>query len=114
MAGETQPVLGVVGGSGVYELDGLEDARWEKVESPFGAPSDQLLFGTLGGIQLVFLPRHGRGHGIPPSEIDYRANIDALKRAGVPEIVSMRAVGSPARSTRRAPASSSTTASEVS
>ncbi len=94
MAGETQPVLGVVGGSGVYELDGLEDARWEKVESPFGAPSDQLLFGTLGGIQLVFLPRHGRGHGIPPSEIDYRANIDALKRAGATDLVSLSACGS--------------------
>jgi len=94
MAGETQPVLGVVGGSGVYELDGLEDARWEKVESPFGTPSDQLLFGTLGGIPLVFLPRHGRGHGIPPSEIDYRANVDVLKRAGVTDLVSLSTCGS--------------------
>jgi len=94
MAGETQPVIGVVGGSGIYELGGLDDARWKKVESPFGAPSDQFLFGTLGGIQLVFLPRHGRGHRIPPSEIDYRANIDALKRAGVTDLVSVSACGS--------------------
>jgi 5'-methylthioadenosine phosphorylase len=87
-------VFGVVGGSGVYELDGLEDARWEKVESPFGAPSDALLRGRLGGVEVVFLPRHGRGHRIPPSEIDYRANIDALKRAGVTDLVSVSACGS--------------------
>ncbi len=79
MAEGRQPVVGIVGGSGVYELDGLRNARWEKIESPFGAPSDELLFGELGGVELVFLPRHGRGHRIPPSEIDYRANIDALK-----------------------------------
>ena len=94
MSGETQPVIGVVGGSGIYELDGLEDARWKRVESPFGAPSDQLLFGTLDGVRLVFLPRHGRGHCIPPSEIDYRANIDALKRAGATDLVSLSACGS--------------------
>ena len=94
MAAQAQPVLGVVGGSGVYELDGLEGARWEKVESPFGAPSDELLFGELGGVSLVFLPRHGRGHALPPSAINYRANIDALKRAGVTDLLSVSACGS--------------------
>jgi len=88
------PVLGVVGGSGVYGLEGLENARWEKVESPFGAPSDALLLGELGGLRLVFLPRHGRGHPLPPSAIDYRANVDALKRAGVTDLVSISACGS--------------------
>ena len=90
----TPPVIGVIGGSGVYEIDGLADVRWEKVESPFGAPSDDLLFGTLDGQKMVFLPRHGRGHRIPPNEVNYRANIDAMKRAGVTEIVSISACGS--------------------
>ncbi len=94
MAERRQPVVGIVGGSGVYDLDGLRNARWEKVESPFGAPSDELLFGELGGVELVFLPRHGRGHRIPPSEVDYRANIDALKRAGVTDLISVSACGS--------------------
>src|SRR6185295_19113244 len=75
-------VIGVLGGSGVYELDGLEGARWERVASPFGEPSDAILRGRFGGAEYAFLPRHGRGHRIPPSEIDFRANIDALKRAG--------------------------------
>jgi 5'-methylthioadenosine phosphorylase len=88
------PVLGILGGSGVYDIDGLTEKRWVKVESPFGAPSDELLFGRLGGQQLVFLPRHGRGHRISPSEINYRANIDALKRSGVTDIVSISACGS--------------------
>ncbi len=88
------PVLGILGGSGVYELESLGGARWEKVESPFGAPSDELLIGELDGIQLVFLPRHGRGHRLPPSEINYRANIDALKRSGVTDLVSLSACGS--------------------
>jgi 5'-methylthioadenosine phosphorylase len=88
------PVLGVLGGSGVYGLEGLEGARWEKAESPFGAPSDALLRGCLGGVPLVFLPRHGRGHRIPPSEINYRANIDVLKRAGVTDLVALGACGS--------------------
>ena len=87
-------VIGVIGGSGVYELDGLEDARWESVASPLGSPSDQLLFGRLAGVDHVFLPRHGRGHRLPPSAIDYRANIDALKRAGTTDVISVSACGS--------------------
>ena len=88
------PVVGVIGGSGVYEIDGLEGIAWRRIETPFGAPSDELLFGTLDGQQLVFLPRHGRGHLVPPSELNFRANIDALKRAGCTEIISVSAVGS--------------------
>ena len=88
------PVVGVLGGSGVYEIDGLEDVRWQRVHSPFGEPSDELCFGTLDGQQMIFLPRHGRGHRVPPSELNYRANIDALKRSGATEIVSVSAVGS--------------------
>jgi 5'-methylthioadenosine phosphorylase len=87
-------VIGVIGGSGVYDIEGLSNKRWQKVESPFGEPSDELLFGELGGQQMVFLPRHGRGHKIPPSEINFRANIDALKRAGVTDVISVSAVGS--------------------
>jgi 5'-methylthioadenosine phosphorylase len=91
MAGQ---VIGIVGGSGLYELDGLTDQRWQRVASPFGEPSDELLFGSLDGQPVVFLPRHGRGHRIPPHEIDFLANIDALKRAGVTTVVSVSAVGS--------------------
>ena len=87
-------VLGIIGGSGVYDIDGLVNKRWVPVPSPFGAPSDELLYGELNGQQLVFLPRHGRGHKIPPSEINFRANIDALKRAGVTDVISVSAVGS--------------------
>ena len=94
MTRAAKPVLGVLGGSGVYELDGLENARWERVPSPFGDASDELLRGTLGGVELVFLPRHGRGHKIPPSEINFRANIDVLKRAGVTDLLSVSACGS--------------------
>jgi 5'-methylthioadenosine phosphorylase len=90
----SKPVLGVIGGSGVYEIDGLQNKQWKKVSSSFGEPSDELLFGDLNGQKMVFLPRHGRGHRIPPSEINYRANIDALKRAGVSEVISVSAVGS--------------------
>jgi 5'-deoxy-5'-methylthioadenosine phosphorylase len=90
----TPPVIGVIGGSGVYDIEGLENTRWRKVDTPFGAPSDELLFGELDGQPLVFLPRHGRGHPIPPSELNFRANIDALKRSGVSEILSLSAVGS--------------------
>ena len=88
------PVVGIVGGSGVYDLEGLEDARWERVTSSFGEPSDDLLRGRIDAVEYVFLPRHGRGHRIPPSEIDYRANVDALKRAGVTDLVSVSACGS--------------------
>jgi len=87
-------VVGVVGGSGIYELAGLENARWESVDSPFGTPSDALLCGSLAGVDYVFLPRHGRGHRIPPTAIDYRANVDALKRAGVTDLISVSACGS--------------------
>jgi 5'-methylthioadenosine phosphorylase len=87
-------VLGIIGGSGLYDVEGLEDLRWESIESPFGEPSDELLFGRLADQELVFLPRHGRGHKLSPSAVNYRANIDVLKRAGVSEIVSLSAVGS--------------------
>jgi 5'-methylthioadenosine phosphorylase len=89
-----KPVLGVLGGSGIYELTELSGAHWQTVESPFGTPSDDLLIGELDGARMVFLPRHGRGHRIPPSEINYRANIDALKRAGVTDLLSVSACGS--------------------
>ena len=90
----TPPVVGVIGGSGVYDIAGLTNTEWRRVESPFGAPSDELLFGELDGQAMVFLPRHGRGHKVPPSQLNFRANIDAMKRAGVTEIVSLSAVGS--------------------
>ncbi len=93
-AGAQTPVLGIIGGSGVYEIDGLINQRWQRVPSPFGEASDELLFGELDGLPMVFLPRHGRGHRIPPSAINYRANIDALKRAGVTDLISVSAVGS--------------------
>ena len=93
-AAQHTPLIGIIGGSGVYDIDGLTDTRWENVVSPFGEPSDGLLFGELDGQRLVFLPRHGRGHRVPPSELNFRANIDVLKRAGVTEIISVSAVGS--------------------
>jgi 5'-methylthioadenosine phosphorylase len=86
--------LGIIGGSGLYAIDALEDARWIDVESPWGAPSDQLLTGTIGDVKCVFLPRHGRGHRIGPSQLNFRANIDAMKRCGVTDLVSISAVGS--------------------
>ena len=89
-----QAVIGIVGGTGLYNLEGLTDQQWIRVESPFGAPSDELLCGTLGGQRVAFLPRHGRGHRIPPHEINFRANIDALKRAGATSVISVSAVGS--------------------
>ena len=89
-----ESVLGIIGGSGIYEIQGLEDERWERVESPFGDPSDELLLGCLGDTRLAFLPRHGRGHRIPPGEINYRANIDAMKRIGVTDLISLGACGS--------------------
>lgn len=87
-------VFGVIGGSGVYDIEGLTNKRWERISSPFGEASDELLFGELNGQEMVFLPRHGRGHKIPPSEINFRANIDVLKRAGVTDVISVSAVGS--------------------
>lgn len=87
-------VLGIVGGSGIYDMEGLTDAHWRQVATPWGQPSDSLLEGRLEGRRIVFLPRHGRGHPIPPDAINYRANIDALKRLGVTDLVSMAAVGS--------------------
>lgn len=94
MSAAHKPAIGILGGSGIYDIDGLQDKRWARIESPFGAPSDELLFGTLGDQPMVFLPRHGRGHRIPPTEINFRANIDALKRAGVADLISVSAVGS--------------------
>ncbi|MEO8405573.1 MAG: S-methyl-5'-thioadenosine phosphorylase [Chitinophagaceae bacterium] len=91
---KTKAVLGIIGGSGLYDIDGLQNKRWVTITSPFGEPSDDLLFGELDGLELVFVPRHGRGHKIPPSDINYRANIDVLKRAGVTDIISVSAVGS--------------------
>ncbi|MBV8169516.1 MAG: S-methyl-5'-thioadenosine phosphorylase [Alphaproteobacteria bacterium] len=88
------PLVGIIGGSGIYAIDGLTNVRWERVLSPFGEPSDDLMFGELDGQKLVFLPRHGRGHRVPPSALNFRANIDALKRVGVTEILSISAVGS--------------------
>lgn len=90
----TKTVLGIIGGSGVYDIAGLENARWQRVESPWGEPSDELLFGTFKGVDLVFLPRHGRGHVQSPTSINYRANIDALKRAGCTDVFSISACGS--------------------
>ena len=90
----TPPVIGIIGGSGVYAIEGLKNAKWRKVASPFGEPSDALLFGELDGQRVVFLPRHGRGHVLPPSSLNFRANIDALKRAGATDIVSVSACGS--------------------
>jgi 5'-methylthioadenosine phosphorylase len=87
-------VLGIIGGSGLYELPGLEDVREERVKTPWGEPSDALRIGRIGATQVVFLPRHGRGHRLAPSDINYRANIDALKRAGVTDLVSFSACGS--------------------
>ena len=89
-----QTMLGVIGGSGVYQIDGLEDAKWVTVKSPFGAPSDDVLVGRLNGMPAAFLPRHGRGHIHTPGTVPYRANIDALKRLGVTDVVAVSAVGS--------------------
>lgn len=89
-----EPVIGIVGGSGLYEIAGLQDATWQTVATPWGQPSDALLCGRLDGIRCVFLPRHGRGHPLSPTHLNYRANIDALKRSGVTDILSLSAVGS--------------------
>lgn len=94
MADMIEPVIGIIGGSGLYEISGLEQKEWRKVETPWGDPSDELLFGRLAGVQCVFLPRHGRGHPLSPTHLNYRANIDALKRSGVTDVLSLSAVGS--------------------
>ncbi len=91
---EKKPVIGIIGGSGLYDMDGLEQVEWLAMNSPFGSPSDDIMVGWLDGIKLVFLPRHGRGHVHSPSAINYRANIDVLKRAGVTDVVSLSACGS--------------------
>jgi 5'-methylthioadenosine phosphorylase len=90
----TPPKLGVIGGSGVYDIPGLANIRWQAFDTPWGKPSDELMFGELDGQPIVFLPRHGRGHKTAPSDLNFRANISALKQAGVAEIVSVSAVGS--------------------
>ena len=90
----TKAIVGIIGGSGVYDLPGLEDVREENFETPFGTPSDALIFGRIGQTQAVFLPRHGRGHIYSPSDINYRANIWALKSVGVTDIISVSACGS--------------------
>ncbi len=88
------PMIGFIGGSGVYDLGGLEDRTWVKVRTPWGDPSDEILTGVLSGVRVAFLPRHGRGHPTPPSALNYRANIDAMKRIGCTELISLSAVGS--------------------
>ena len=88
-----QSILGILGGSGLYDIP-MDNARWVRVDSPWGEPSDQLRIGEINGLKVVFLPRHGRGHVFSPSTINYRANIDCLKRAGVTDVISLSAVGS--------------------
>ncbi|WP_409562462.1 S-methyl-5'-thioadenosine phosphorylase [Hyphomicrobium sp. B1] len=90
----TASVLGIVGGSGFYQLPGLANPEWKVIESPWGAPSDEILFADIDGLPIRFLPRHGRGHKLSPTGINYRANIDALKRAGVTDLISVSACGS--------------------
>jgi len=86
--------IGIIGGSGLYEIEALEEAQWIHVDTPWGRPSDELLIGRIENVKFVFLPRHGRGHRIPPSEVNARANVDALKRAGCTDLVAISAVGS--------------------
>ncbi|HEV2079518.1 MAG TPA: S-methyl-5'-thioadenosine phosphorylase [Allosphingosinicella sp.] len=86
--------IGIIGGSGLYEVDALEEAQWVAVDTPWGPPSDELLIGRIDGVKFVFLPRHGRGHVTPPTEVNARANIDALKRAGCTDVVAISAIGS--------------------
>ncbi|MGR3492304.1 MAG: S-methyl-5'-thioadenosine phosphorylase [Shimia sp.] len=90
----TETMIGVIGGSGIYDIDGLENAEWVSVSGPWGDPSDQVLTGTLGGVKMAFLPRHARGHKLSPTTVPYRANIDALKRLGVTDVISVSACGS--------------------
>ncbi|MGB0799400.1 MAG: S-methyl-5'-thioadenosine phosphorylase [Planktomarina sp.] len=90
----TETMIGVIGGSGVYDIDGLQNPTWQQVETPWGAPSDEIMTGTLNGAKMAFLPRHGRGHVHTPTSVPYRANIDALKRLGVTDVISVSACGS--------------------
>jgi 5'-methylthioadenosine phosphorylase len=90
----TSWVLGVIGGSGLYQIDGVEGGRWEAIASPWGQPSDEVYRGRLNGIEVVFLPRHGRRHALGPTQLNYRANIDVLKRAGCTDLLSLSACGS--------------------
>lgn len=89
-----EQIIGVIGGSGLYEMDGLTDIRSVAVETPFGAPSDEFITGVLDGVKMVFLPRHGRGHRLLPSEVNFRANIYGMKKLGVTRVISVSAVGS--------------------
>lgn len=89
-----EAMIGVIGGSGLYQIDGLEGAEWQAVTTPWGPPSDNILTGTLDGVPMAFLPRHGRGHVHSPTSVPYRANIDALKRLGVTDVISVSACGS--------------------
>ena len=86
--------IGIIGGSGLYDIDALEDAQWIEMDTPWGAPSDALLVGRIHGVKFVFLPRHGRGHRLAPTNVNARANIDALKRAGCTDVVAISAIGS--------------------
>ena len=90
----TETKIAVIGGSGIYDIEGLENAAWTSVDTPWGAPSDAVLTGSLGGVGMVFLPRHGRDHVHSPTTVPYRANIDALKRLGVTDVISVSACGS--------------------
>ena len=90
----TNTMIAVIGGSGIYDIDGLQGAAWQAVDSPWGTPSDEILTGTLDGVKMAFLPRHGRGHVHGPTTVPYRANIDALKRIGVTDVISVSACGS--------------------
>ncbi len=86
--------IGIIGGSGLYRIDGLEEAQWVSVTTPWGAPSDDLLVGHIAGVRCVFLPRHGRGHHLAPGDLNFRANIDAMKQLGVTDLLSISAIGS--------------------
>ena len=91
---KAQWTLGIIGGSGLYAIDSLQEAEWRTIETPWGLPSDQVLHGRIGDVGLRFLPRHGRGHRIPPHEVDARANIDALKRCGCTDVLAISSIGS--------------------
>ena len=90
----TQTKIAVIGGSGIYDIDGLENSEWVTVKTPWGVPSDEILTGSLKGVEMAFLPRHGRGHVHSPTDVPYRANIDALKRIGATDVISVSACGS--------------------